>query len=255
MSTRLSLRRGAVVLLTATVVLFGAGAATRTSTVQQEFEEADIFLELNDTDGDLGLHASIDGEEWTNLEITDPNATRLLSLLARNALRKQGLTQLFFESAEPSFDELPAAEFLARFPEGVYRFEARALEGGTITGRDRLSHVLAAPVSNITVNGQPLPPSCDDGPLPVVTPPVVVDWDPVKTSHPTIGKPGPVEIALYQVFVERNNVNLGVDLPPRVTELDLPKQVTALGAQFKLEIIARTSTGNNTAVETCFRVQ
>jgi hypothetical protein len=57
------------------------------------------------------------------------------------------------------------------------------------------------------------------------------------------------------VFVERDNVSLGVDLPPKVTELEIPKQVTALGAQFKLEIIARTSTGNNTAIETCFRVR
>jgi len=31
--------------------------------------------------------------------------------------------------------------------------------------------------------------------------------------------------------------------------------VIALGSQFKFEVIARTTTGNNTAVESCFRVR
>jgi len=31
--------------------------------------------------------------------------------------------------------------------------------------------------------------------------------------------------------------------------------VIALGSQFKFEVIARTTAGNNTAIESCFRVQ
>jgi hypothetical protein len=254
MTARLPRRRTCVMPIVVATML--AATATSTSTVRrQEFEVARVSLELNDTDGDLGFHGVVDGDEWTSLDIVAPDGSRLLSVATRNALRRQGLTEIAFESAEPPFDELPVADFLARFPEGGYRIEARAQDGGTIAGRARLSHVLAAPVSSITVNGQPVPESCDAGALPVVTAPVVVDWDPVKTHHPTIGKAGPVDIALYQVFVERDNVSLGVDLPPKVTELGIPKQVTALGVQFKLEIIARTATGNNTAIETCFRVR
>ena len=33
------------------------------------FAEANLFFELNDTDGDLGIHALIDGEPWQRLEL------------------------------------------------------------------------------------------------------------------------------------------------------------------------------------------
>ena len=45
------------------------------------------------------------------------------------------------------------------------------------------------------------------------------------------------------------------DLPPDVTEFQVPAAVIAAGSQFKFEVIARTTTGNNTAVESCFRVR
>jgi len=253
MSLPRTLPRASMFLVTVGIL----GAAAPTSTVQpaQGFEEAEIFLELNDTDGDLGLHASIDGGPWTSLEIQAPDKSSLLGILSRGALGKQGMTQLSFESAEPTFGELPVAAFLARFPEGQYGIEARAQDGATIAGRARLSHILAAPTGHITLNGQPAPKSCDARPLLVVTAPVVVDWDPVTSSHPKIGTAGPVKISRYQVFIERDSFSLGFDLPPTVSDLDLPRQVTDHGAHFKLEIIARTATGNNTAIETCFRVR
>ena len=43
------------------------------------FSQAEIFLELNDTDGDLGLHASIDGDPWLDLEIEGPDERPLLA--------------------------------------------------------------------------------------------------------------------------------------------------------------------------------
>ena len=56
-------------------------------------------------------------------------------------------------------------------------------------------------------------------------------------------------------FVDREGVKLSLDLPPTVTQFRVPAGVIALGTQFKYEVIARTTTGNNTAVESCFRVQ
>jgi len=35
------------------------------------FDEAQLFFELNNTDGDLGIHALIDGEAWKRLTIED----------------------------------------------------------------------------------------------------------------------------------------------------------------------------------------
>jgi hypothetical protein len=90
------------------VELMPAARAART----QPFTEAEIFFELNDTDGDLGIHASIDGEPWTALEIEGPGGRELLDMVSRGRLRTQGLTQLSLESAEPAFDELAPADFL-----------------------------------------------------------------------------------------------------------------------------------------------
>jgi len=220
-----------------------------------EFSEAELFFELNNTDGDLGIHASIDGGPYSRLEIEDPNERKIFVLRAAGRLAKQGLTQLFFESAEPTFDELAPAEFFRRFPEGTYEIDAVSLTGEEIEGSVVLSHVLAAPVGNITVNGIPAAENCDAPSLPSVSEPVIIDWDPVTTSHPTIGKTGPVEIVRYQFFVEREGVKIAVDLPPTVTQFEVPADILALGDEFKFEIIARTASGNNTAIETCFTIQ
>jgi len=167
----------------------------------KSFTEAELFFELNDTDGDLGIHASIDGGIWTHLMITGPNGKALLNIASQESLQTQGVTQVAFESAEPSFEDLPPAVFLARFPQGVYVIQALAQGGGIFSSNATLSHVLAAPASNIFLSGQPAAESCDAKPLPSVTSPVLIDWDPVTTSHPEIGASGPVTISRYQVFV------------------------------------------------------
>jgi hypothetical protein len=219
-----------------------------------QFTEAELFFELNDTDGDLGIHASIDGGPWTELQIEGPRERLLLDIVSRSRLRTQGLTQLSFESAEPPFDELAPADFFRRFPEGRYEIEGLAQDGAEFESSAVLSHVLAAPPENILVSGARPPEDCDAGPIPVVAPPVLIDWDPVTDSHPEIGKRGRIKVSRYQVFVEREGVKLSLDLPPNVTQFEVPAGVTSLGASFKFEIIVRTSTGNNTAVESCFNV-
>ncbi len=244
-------------LLAVSAIALGAGTIEPPARAQQghRFAEAEIFVELNNTDGDLGLHASIDGETWTELEIEGPGDRSLLSLFSRGQLRKQGLTQLAFESAEPTFDELDPADFFQRFPEGKYQIEGRTPNRGKVTGTARLSHVLAAAPGNVTVSGEPAAESCDAEPLPTVSAPVTIKWDPVTQSHPELGRTGPIEISRYQLFVEREGVELSLDLPPDVTEFVVPTGVTDLGNEFKFEIIARTTAGNNTAIESCFRLQ
>jgi hypothetical protein len=235
--------------------------AVATPAVQAaEFSEAELFFELNDTDGDLGIHASIDGGPYTKLEIEDPNEHRILLVGASGRLAKQGLTQLFLESAEPPFDELAPAEFFRRFPEGEYEISARTSTGEEFEATVELSQVLAAPVGNITVNGKQAAENCDDPALPSVSAPVLIDWDPVTQSHPNIGEPGPVEIVRYQFFVEQGDLKFSADLIPGtvdVTQFQVPSEIFALGdtsLPFKFEIIARTATGNNTAIENCFSV-
>jgi hypothetical protein len=246
-----------------TLVLFTMApvlaAATLLSGAQADpppqFTEAEIFVELNDTDDDLGLHASIDGGPWTNLEIEGPGDRELLSIVSRGRLRSQGMTQLSFESAEPNFEDLSPAEFFRRFPEGRYEIEGRAQTGDTMKATAFLSHVLAAPPSNILISGAPAAENCEAVPLPTVSGQVIIEWDPVTTSHPDVGESGPITVSRYQLFVERPGVKLSLDLPPTVTRFEVPMAITDLGDEFKFEIIVRTTTGNNTAVESCFVVE
>jgi hypothetical protein len=222
-----------------------------------EFTQAELFVELNDTDGDLGLHAAIDGGPYVALAIEGPGERLLLKLTARGAFARQGVTQLSLESAEPPFDELPPEKFFQRFPEGVYEIQGTTSKGREFETTVTLSHVLAAPASNVRVSGVPVAENCDAAGLPSIPlgSPVVVSWDPVTTSHPTIGKSGAVTIARYQFFVEQEALKFSVDLPPTVTAFQVPPAIVAGGGTFKLEIIARTATGNNTAIENCFVVE
>ena len=44
----------------------------------------------------------------------------MLDIRLSRRLKRQGLTELFFESAEPTFDELDPDDFFDRFPEADY---------------------------------------------------------------------------------------------------------------------------------------
>jgi hypothetical protein len=164
------------------------------------------------------------------------------------------MTQFFLESAEPRFSELSPAAFFKRFPEGEYEIEATDRDGNELEATVELSHVMAARPGNITAAGVPAV-NCEAPVLPVIAAPIGIDWDPVSHSHPTVGKSGPVEIDLYQLFVEVEGVKFGIDLTSEMTEFEIPAEVLAVGGRVKFEIIARTSTGNNTAVESCFLLE
>ena len=220
---------------------------------QLSFTAADVFIELNDSDGDLGLHSSTTSTvPWELMKIIGPTGL-LMEFTTRPELSNQGMSQVDFESAEPSFDELRPSQFFRRYPEGRYAIVAHGVDGERIKSYANLSHVLAAPPGNVFINGVRAAVNCDV-PLPTVTPPVTISWDPVTTSHPRIGKRGAVRIDEYQFFVERGTSEFAIDLPPSVTQMDIPSAVFNGGGVYKYEILARTTTGNNTAHESCFRL-
>jgi hypothetical protein len=248
------------------VVAIGAFAQDARSEDGEEvpFDVANVFAELNDTDGDLGFHALIDGEAWKLLEIEDPNERQILLVRPTGRLARQGLTELFFESAEPPFDELSPEEFFDRFPEGPYEISGRTIEGDELESTVQFTHVLPAPADRISVSGTPIDPDaldCEVGPLPSVSEPVSVSWDPVTNSHPEIGRTGQmIEVVKYQVVFEvlqddPNPPIYSVDLPPTVTEIEVPSGFIDLGNEFKLEILVREASGNQTAIETCFTTE
>lgn len=223
---------------------------------EEPFDEAEIFFELNNTDGDLGIHAKIDGDAWKWLRIEDPFDRYMLAVVVQGRLRRQGLTELFFESAEPDFDELPPEEFFSRFPAGIYEIEGVTLEGDELESEVEISHVMPAPADNILISGVAAVENCDVEPLPTVAPPIVISWDPVTSSHPDLGEEGDIEIANYELVVEIEAGNvLTAILPPSVTAMEIPAAFVALADSFKFEILARAENGNRTAVESCFDVE
>ena len=223
------------------------------------FDEAFIFFELNNTDGDLGIHAKIDGDAWRRLEIENEKERRLLRLNVTSSLRRQGLTELFFESAEPTFDELAPAKFFRRFPEGTYEIEGITTEGEEMESETLVTHLLPAQPEP-SVNGVPHVTDCDEGELPSfdAEEDVVITWPPVTMSHPTLGRTNePIDVVNYEVVVEidESPFRVSVILPPDATSFLVPVEILALGEEIKYEVLVREVSYNQTAVESCFEVE
>jgi hypothetical protein len=231
------------------------------------FDEAELFFELNNTDGDLGIHALIDGEAWKRLTIEDTKERKMLDVKVKGQLRKQGLTEIFFESAEPTFDELSPEDFFLRFPEGTYEIEGETLDGEELESETELTHVMPAPAGGITLNGVPInleDVDCDDeDTVPsVVGSTVTISWGEVTMSHPDLGVDPqvPVTIHNYEVVVERELEVEGeeftsvfsVILPPDQRSMTIPAEFIGSGDEFKYEVLAREESFNQTAVESCF---
>ncbi len=250
---------------TAAVIAIALAAAAPMSLADEEieFDEAELFFELNDTDGDLGIHSLIDGEPWKRLEIEDPRERRMLKIYVQGRLRHQGLTELFFESAEPTFDELAPKDFFKRFPQGEYEIEGKTLDGMELESDVELTHLLPAPaqVSVGPTNGEEAE---DDECVEVTGTPVIISWDPVTTSHPNLGRTNePITVVNYEVVVEIDDDEIpfqsSIILPPDVTEFQVPQEILDVAAaeaegKVKYEVLVREESYNQTAVESCFEI-
>src|SRR5574341_290131 len=99
------------------------------------YSKTKIIIETNATAGDAGIQISLDAAGWTRLEVFDPDNQQVLDVSGLGSVGLTGITELFFESAEPSFEELPLDQLLARFPAGPYTFEGTTVEGKALTGK------------------------------------------------------------------------------------------------------------------------
>ncbi len=223
------------------------------------FDVADVYAELNNTDEDLGFHALIDGDEWKRLSMEDPNERRMLAVMLRGRLRQQGLTELFFESAEPNFADLSPDEFFDRFPEGPYEIEGITLDGEELESTDVFSHLMPAPAGDLMVNEDPAAANCDVDPLPSTSAPVTISWSVSPLSHPSVGTPSqPIDIVKTQLVLaeaEDEEIVASIDLPPGVTEYTFSEDLTDLGETWKYEVLLVSDTGNRTAIESCFDLE
>jgi hypothetical protein len=227
-------------LLFTVVVAFIPTAATPQLWGQIQFSDARIIVEVNSTDGDAGIQAFLDGEPWESVTIVNPHGRKIAEVVGKGHLGTLGLTELFFESEEPSFEDLPLQKFLQLFPVGEYRFLGKTVEGDEIVGTATLTH-------NIPHGPVILSPH-EGG---------VVNRNHTSIAWRSVRRPG-IEIVRYQVIVEREEPTLlvfSVDLPATARRVSVPREFLESGTEYKCEVLATEAGGNQTITESFFETQ
>jgi hypothetical protein len=127
-----------------------------------DFGECKALVEINSTDGDIGFHFLMDGDDLNSGRIDDPNGAKVFEDQAKGPLREQKLTETFAESAEPLCwadpnhpDEeiVTLEEFLARWAAGTYVFSGMGDGGERSMGETELTHELPAAPSSVEFDG------------------------------------------------------------------------------------------------------
>lgn len=215
------------------------------------FKRAQIRIEVNSTDGDAGLQLDLDADPWRMLQIENPQGRLIFSVKSLGKLKTLGNTELFTESNEPSFDELPIKDFLKMFPEGDYEFEGITVEGLELESIAVLTHDMpCGPELLFPTEGDVLDPNA----------PVVIDWEPVQSKlDKTTGEcdeSSEIEIAGYQIIVVREDplpqIKYTVDVPAAVTEITVSPEFIEPGAVYTYEVLSKEPGGNQTISEDAF---
>ena len=203
-------------------------------------EAASLIIEVNGTAGDAGLQFFLDGEPWNSMTISDPRGKVVVDVDAEGRLKDWGLTELFSESNEPPFTEVPLAEFKARFPEGRYTFVGETIDGERLVGRARLSH-------DIPVEPEITSPA-DAASVDRVG--VVARWTPAA-------QPAGIDIVGYRVIVTREDPLrvYQVELPASARKVPIPAAFLQSDTEYELEIQAIEESGNWTFSTTTFSVR
>ena len=197
-----------------------------------KFEASDLYIETNSTDRDAGLQLFADAEQWKHFRLRDKNGNTMVNINTKGNVRKVGLSELFMEASEPSFDEVPLSKFKKQFPEGKYRFRGETSSGRKIVGSDRLSHLIPdGPNLTFPTKGSTLDP---DG--------FVVTWDPVT-------KPAGVDIVTYEVIVEQGDRTFDMYLPGDATSGTVSGEFLKANTKTAGEVLARDKSGNQTITQ------
>ena len=216
------------------IVLLGAAHPPRTGG-EIPLEISRIYWEYNSSANDLGVHVILDGEDWYRLKITNPADRTIFSVQGQGPYRELGMTELFFEGAEPSLEDVPLEELLAKFPAGEYEFEGRTVDGEAIEGTGAFSHAIPAGPA-VFANLGP-----DDL--------LRIEWDAV-TGAPADFPVQRVDVVAYQVLVESFQVTvpasvLGVTVPPEFVGTLAP-------GLHQFEVLAIEASGNQSITEGFF---
>jgi hypothetical protein len=233
-----------------------------------QFDEFEVFIEINATDLDAGLQGKLDGDAWNYANVKGPNGRSIFHFWPAGSLREHGVTEIQWESNEPPFPPSEDAEegytlddFLELFPEGTYKAWGRTVEGVYLRNVTVLSHDLPAG-PNVTSVAQ-------GSNLTIMWDPVTKEFDPEDPQ----GQDGDAEdldseIVAYIVVAEYTLV-LNVDMPDEeeitraltidvaadVFSADIPEDFLPAAPrdddelEFKIEVAAVEESGNLTFTE------
>lgn len=205
-------------------------------------DDAKIRIEINSTDGDAGIQIFLDGEGWDTCLFSDPDGFTVLNIQASGSVGMQGITELFFESAEPSFEEQTLAELLALFPKGNYKIDCITTEGDMLTGSASLTHKLPAGPVVTPEEGAEVNPND-----------VVIEWEQVTLAFQ--GSDPGVVIAGYEIIVERlsDGRKFSITLPATARSVTVPPEFIKPKTEYKFEVLAIEQSGNQTITESTFK--
>ena len=191
------------------------------------FADAELFFELNATDDDLGLQLFVDSDDgWKRVRVLDPARREMLVFQTAGRLSRLGITELRFESAEPSPDEV-----LALFPPCEYRFRGKTVHGDYPTSSATLSHDFPAEPTFTPARGEVVDPRN-----------TVVEWN----------APGAETV---EIIIEQDELEhvLDVTLSPDARRLRVPAQFLKPGMEYKIEVLSTGEHGNRIISESTFR--
>jgi hypothetical protein len=239
MHTKLILSAGTLAL-GAAVLAFAAARPARTAPApalggETPFKEARIYWEYNSSADDLGVHVTLDAEDWKKLRIENPNELVLFEVRGGGPYKKLGMTELFFEGAEPALSEFPLEDLLALFPEGTYEFEGTTVDNSELESEAEFSHAIP--------DGPNV--RADTGPGDFLE----IGWD--EVTSPPAGFPAlPITIAGYQVIVE----SFQLTLPADARSVTVPPEFVAAlePGEHQFEVLAIEENGNQTLTEGSF---
>lgn len=201
-----------------------------------------VYFEYNSSAsalGDLGVHVFLDGQNWKKISIINPRGRTIFEVEGGGPYEELGMTELFFEGAEPDLADVPLAELLDRFPAGTYRFKGETVLGEIIIDRVPLTHAIPAGPTNV---------SAQVGPGNTL----VVSWDHV-TAPPRGFPREPINVVGYQVIVGAFQVTIPATSAPRQSVTVSPEFFASLASGKQLfEVLAIEAGGNQTITEASF---
>lgn len=238
------MRRFSVLLGAGVALLLGSTSPEASAQALGRFSKAEIFFEENATAGDLGVHFLVDGDPWHRIMIFRPDGESFVEVEVRGSSRVTGLTEIFSESAEPSFQNLSRAQFLARFPAGPYNLLGLTVDGRWLVGVATLTHSIPAAPKVVAPK---------EGAEVDHRQPLVIQWDPVANP------PGST-IDAYQVIVEKDEEEerlrvLTIDMMKTDTSVTIPVGFLEPGREYKIEVLAIEKGGNKTITEVAFETK